>query len=373
MKKQRFLVSVTAIMLAVMMLLTACTSGQTSHVRIDDPNSSTKQDNDSSSRPSGKEDAKNESEAKKVVQLIDSIGTVSLASETAINRARTAYDALSDAAKALVTNYQTLVTAETKLEELKAEADTAAMQTQVDEVIAMINALYPLSVYSGAAINEARAAYDALPEEAKALVTNYQSLVDAESVYPYYVEADPVITMISAIGTVTLDSESLIQAARDAYDALSYQAKDLVYNYQVLTDAEAEFEALLESSITSAAADAALTITGFEWGLEEDGYYIFLEYTNLSDKTITDLEIEIAFTDEMQNPIIMDGFTSEHLILTDHADLAPGQTSGEDNYWGPVTSTQEPEWVFIYAVEIFYTDGTSLMIDGDAIYAICDW
>ena len=373
MKKQRFLVSVTAIMLAVMLLLTACTSGQTSHVRIDDPNSSSRQENDSSSRPSGKEDAKNESEAKKVVQLIDSIGTVSLSSETAINRARTAYDALSDAAKALVTNYQTLVTAETKLAELKAEADTAAMQTEVDSVIALIDAIYPMSIYSGSAITEARTAYDALSEEAKALVTNYQTLVDAETVFPFYVEADPVITMINTIGTVTLDSASLIQAARTAYDALSSEAKALVYNYQTLTDAEAELEALQESSAASAAADAAFTITGFEWGLEDDGYYIFLEYTNLSNKTITDLKIEVAFTDEQQNPIIMDGFTTGHLILSDGADLAPGQTSPEDNYWGPVNTSQDPEWVFIYSVEIFYTDGTSLLIDGDAIYAICDW
>ena len=50
---------------------------------------------------------------------IDAIGTVTLESESAITAARTAYDALTDAQKALVTKYATLATAEAKLTALK--------------------------------------------------------------------------------------------------------------------------------------------------------------------------------------------------------------------------------------------------------------
>lgn len=50
--------------------------------------------------------------------------------------------------------------------------------------------------------------------------------------------------MIDAIGTVTKDSGSKIAAARTAYDALTDAQKRLVSNYEVLTDAEAEFERL---------------------------------------------------------------------------------------------------------------------------------
>jgi len=374
MKKQRWMVSAAALVMAVMMMLTACTSGQTSHVRIDDPNSSSREQSDNSSRPSGKEDAKNESDAKKVIQMIDAIGTVTLASESVINRARNAYDVLSDGAKALVTNYQTLVAAETKLADLKAAADSEALSAQADAVVSMIAALYPITVNSEIPINEARAAYDALPEDAKALVTNYQALLDAEALLPYVLEAYPVINLIDAIGTVTLDSESAISAARSAYEALSTEAKNQVTNYQTLLDAEAALQALLDSSVSEAEADALFSITTFSWDWYEDGYYIFLEYTNKSSKTITDLEFEVGFTDDDQNPIIMDGFTSERLILVDHDDLAPGQTSSDEESWGPVTcGSQEPTWIFIYAVEIFYTDGTSVMIDGDAIYGVCDW
>ena len=56
--------------------------------------------------------------------------------------------------------------------------------------------------------------------------------------------AEAVMAKISAIGTVTLDSESAIRAARTAYDLLSAKQKDLVSNYAVLVAAEAELARL---------------------------------------------------------------------------------------------------------------------------------
>ena len=54
-----------------------------------------------------------------VVALINAIGTVTLESETAINAARTAYDALDDGLKAQVSNIDVLNASETRLAELK--------------------------------------------------------------------------------------------------------------------------------------------------------------------------------------------------------------------------------------------------------------
>lgn len=51
--------------------------------------------------------------------------------------------------------------------------------------------------------------------------------------------ADTVIGLIDAIGTVTPDSEATVNAARTAYDALTDNQKALVTNYDVLTEAEA--------------------------------------------------------------------------------------------------------------------------------------
>ena len=56
--------------------------------------------------------------------------------------------------------------------------------------------------------------------------------------------ADAVEKLIDAIGTVTLDSEEAIKAARGAYDALTDAQKELVGNYQTLLDAEAKLAQL---------------------------------------------------------------------------------------------------------------------------------
>ena len=60
---------------------------------------------------------------------------------------------------------------------------------------------------------------------------------------------------IAAIGTVTLDSEETIQAARAAYDALSDQRKAQVSNYDVLLAAEARLAELNAQDIYKTTGD----------------------------------------------------------------------------------------------------------------------
>ena len=169
-----------------------------------------------------------------VEKLIDAIGTVTLDSEEAIKAARDAYDALTDAQKELVGNYQTLLDAEAKLADLKA----------ADGVEKLIDAIGTVTLDSEEAIKAARGAYDALTEEQKAQVGNYQTLLDAEAKLADLQAVDAVEKLIDAIGTVTLDSEEAIKAARDAYDALTDAQKELVGNYQTLLDAEAKLAQL---------------------------------------------------------------------------------------------------------------------------------
>ena len=68
-----------------------------------------------------------------LVQSIDAIGTVTLESEAAITAARTAYDALSEADKALVTNYSKLTDAETALAALKTPVEPSESQKPDDQ------------------------------------------------------------------------------------------------------------------------------------------------------------------------------------------------------------------------------------------------
>ena len=192
--------------------------------------------------------AKDQLAADAVVGLIDAIGTITLESETAINAARTAYDALTDAQKALVTNYDVLTAAEARLAALKGDKSAA------DAVIELIDAIGTVTLSSGPAIEAARAAYDALTDTQKALVTNYDVLTAAEerleALKADKSAADTVIGLIDAIGTVTLSSGPAIEAARAAYDALTDAQKALVTNYDVLTAAEARLEELKDENTT---------------------------------------------------------------------------------------------------------------------------
>ena len=187
---------------------------------------------------------------KSVEALIDAIGTVTLDSKSAIDEARAAYDKLTAAQQAKVSNYATLTAAETtyaKLVQDKADQDAA------DAVIAKIDAIGTVTLDSKSAIDEARAAYDKLTAAQQAKVSNYATLTAAETTYAKLVQdktdqdaADAVIAKINAIGTVTLKSKKAIDAARKAYDGLTDAQKALVPASVVktLTDAETAYSNL---------------------------------------------------------------------------------------------------------------------------------
>ncbi len=181
--------------------------------------------------------------ANNVKNLINAIGTVeyTAASKDKIDAARAAYEALADyscdvdavnALKAAVSNYSTLTAAEAAYNTLVANA-----------VIDKINAIgSPITAADQTAIEDARAAYNALTDTQKGYVTNYSELTDAEAVLA-------VVNLINAIDDpVTASSQTAIDAARNAYNALTGDQQALVGNYATLTDAEAAYAALTPSA-----------------------------------------------------------------------------------------------------------------------------
>ena len=199
---------------------------------------------------------------KSVEALIDAIGTVTLDSKSAIDEARKAYDKLTAAQQARVSNYAALTAAETtyaKLVQDKADQDAA------DAVIAKIDAIGTVTLKSKKAIDAARKAYDKLTAAQQARVSNYAALTAAETTYAKLVTdkadqdaADAVIAKIDAIGTVTLKSKKSIDAARKAYDKLTAAQQARVSNYAALTAAEATYAKLVQDKADQDAADAAI-------------------------------------------------------------------------------------------------------------------
>lgn len=180
------------------------------------------------------------------VALISSLpATVTAANAATVRQARTYYSSLNDNQKALVSNYSTLVSAEAALQKLLPDTGETP-QNKAEAVIAMINALPSNIVWANkTAVEAARAAYDALPADQKALVTNYSTLTAAETkIAAFQTQQDKnaavkVVDLIEALPeTVTANDRGVIEAARAAYDALTEAQKGYVTNYGDLVAAE---------------------------------------------------------------------------------------------------------------------------------------
>lgn len=129
-----------------------------------------------------------------------------------------------------------------------------------DAVEITINAIGNVTLDSSGAIGAARTAYDSLNDMAKGYVENYDMLTNAEAVYANLVteqqaqqaaaqaqtEAQAVVEAIQNIGEVTVEQKKTIEKVRSQYEALSDVAKQYVTNLNVLTDAEAKLQELLD-------------------------------------------------------------------------------------------------------------------------------
>lgn len=218
-------------------------------------------------------DRLNQAAADKVIADIAAIGPIdeiTLESAKQIQKARAGYDALNKYAQYIVeyakpVNYYTLLDAEVKLKELQ---DAAAEQERIDRAAAaavdnLIDAIGEVTLKSKQAIETARAAYDNLTPTQKTYVTKLDTLTAAETAYKALVDrkaADDVIEKINAIGKVTLESKTAIEAARAAYNALTNDQKLLVENYDVLTAAEAELARLEAEAKDKADREAAAQV-----------------------------------------------------------------------------------------------------------------
>lgn len=114
--------------------------------------------------------------AQKVINMINglpSLENITSSDDNYIATCRIAYDSLTDTQKSLVSNYQLLVAAEEKLNEIIGNLTAA-------ELINIIKESGSLSGLDVTYIMKAREKYNALSEDEKATITNVNKLVEAE-------------------------------------------------------------------------------------------------------------------------------------------------------------------------------------------------
>ena len=183
--------------------------------------------------------------------ILDLNNPITIADETAILEARDAYDALTAEQKSYVLNLNDLVEAETDLARLYAE-------------IAAVNALIselsdPIDLDDQDDLEAAREAYDALTLEQQGYVIGFPSFVEAEEDFQTLLdEIDAVDAMIAALPIpVTLNNGDAVQAARDAFDDLNLLQQARVTNSIVLANAEAR---LLDLEVADTVGDEVMVL-----------------------------------------------------------------------------------------------------------------
>ncbi|BAK48087.1 hypothetical protein CXIVA_21200 [Clostridium sp. SY8519] len=164
-----------------------------------------------------------------VAEKIQAIGPVTLDSKTAIEEARSGYDALTDAQKDLVTSkqYAALVKAEKTYAELKAaDEQRKADQKAVAEVIRKINAIGTVTLNSKATIETARKAYNTLSDSLKGSVTNYEKLKNAEMQYSKLTVISQKIIVDNSITKIFGMKPFKMNAKTNGDGKLSYVSSD---------------------------------------------------------------------------------------------------------------------------------------------------
>lgn len=131
------------------------------------------------------------------------------------------------------------------------------MTAPINKVEEAITAIGEVTMDSEPAIEAAEALYAELSDSQKEKVENIQVLLDARANFDLWEKAiDDAIKAINSIGTVTLDSGNAIKNARAAYDKLkSYGLEShAAIQLPTLTKAEKTFEDLTVQSLCDAAA-----------------------------------------------------------------------------------------------------------------------
>ncbi len=188
-----------------------------------------------------------------IILILKDIDKVTLKYQNIIEEAYNIYIALENKHKEQINNVDILLNALSNLNTILKDIDKIKANASI--VINAINSLPSLSsvqIKNKDDVNNVRNIYDKLDDNAKALVTNYDVLVNLEEKIinlelkeALETEAKPVIKAIKDLSNITnisLDNLREVENTRKLYDALSSKAKEIVTNYQILLDIEEKLE-----------------------------------------------------------------------------------------------------------------------------------
>ena len=190
-----------------------------------------------------------------MIYALPEANDITLADKDAVVAANTARENLTPAQAEYLT-----FTAIGKLFEAQDKIRDLEAAKAVDETIDALPAVEDITVDDKVVIEAARAAYDALTDDQKALVGNLDKLIAAEAALKQAIDiaaanavSDQINALPAAVRVSATDKEA-VEAARAAFDALTDQQKDMVPLQDKIKLALAEFAL---ANAEKAAADEA--------------------------------------------------------------------------------------------------------------------
>ncbi len=206
-------------------------------------------------------------------------------------------------------------------------------KAQVENYISLIGTV---DASSGAAIQLARREYEYLKSiDSMVVISNYDILVTAETAFSSFA-VQSCIDKIEAIGVVTLDSKDAIELARAEYDALTEEQKNLITNYNVLLKAEQDYRTLEEiMEVNNQIQEADLN----DMASMKAAIQAFNALTNDQQNQITETEklsqIKVTYTKKLIDSIQTVTLSSGQIIVEAeemYASLSTVEQGLIDNY-----------------------------------------
>lgn len=226
------------------------------------------------------EDIKAAKAVSDAIAALPKVGVLTLNDETAVVAARTSYEALTTYQQGKITddvvNY--LVAVETEIIDLHAAKDAT-------DAIEALPSYTDATLDDESSIVAARTQYENLTTYQKGKITDdtLAHLASAEEKIVDIKAANEVIALIEGIGEVanTDESSAKIHAARDGYNALSQNQKALVSNFETLTKAESDYVDLVMDALLELLDFENPTVENTEDVLRAKEYY-----DNLSEEEL---------------------------------------------------------------------------------------
>ena len=294
----------------------------------------------------------NDKKIKQVEKKIQDIKAVTIDSENAINMAREAFNRLEPELQADVSNKDNLFEAEASFEQL-------AIQTVTD----VINQIGTVTLENEEAVTSAVAMYNKFDEGIQQKIENRETLFAAEEKLTQ-LKIIRAQNAISAIGTVTLDSESAIDDASEAFNSIPTAGRVKVENRADLTKAKEAYQALVDEQKRQKEVEEArklihVTKVAVSAPDSAGGVELYFNFINESDKTINYVYFSVTFYNAVGD--IVNGKYNSGTInyCKDTGPFAKGEgRTGTWWHWGDFYNWDITS-VKLVDLSIEYTDGTT--------------